>query len=103
MFWPCLLLVLLQSRKPRVVADVSAPPMLLRGFCGAFDFWARVLLCALMTWFAGGLNYAQWSYPRAQRCTQGTKQILLPLRTLPQRNPAQLAIPDHEHAKPRSY
>ena len=65
-------------------------------------FGSVCCLCALMTWFAGGLNYAQWSYPRAQRCTQGTNKALKPLKTLPQQNPAPLAIPDHEHAKPRS-
>ena len=92
----------LQSGKPRVAADVSAPPAFQSDVYGAFYFWARVLLCALMTWFAGGLNYAQWSYPRAQHCTQGTNKILKPLPTLPQQNPAQLAIPGHEHAKPRS-
>ena len=36
----------LQSRAPRVAADVSAPPAFLWGFCGAFDFWSRAA-CAL--------------------------------------------------------
>ena len=63
----------LQSPEPRVAADASAPSTFLWDAVGAFDFGSVRCPVALMTWFAGGLNYAQWSYPRAQRCTQGTK------------------------------